>query len=117
MDTEQSGQWAIRLDLLKILVITLAVPLYNAELSPGGVIDNVSVVLCTSAALVSFMITGVIQLNWTDSINYRQYLASISRLCALMICWKIFHAAPMYFLYVVPIDDSLSNFINYIFLS
>ena len=116
MTTEQNGQRAVRLDLLKALAITLVVFLHNAQLNPGSVIDNAFMMLCTSAVPVFFMVTGAIQLNRTGSINYRRHLMSIGRLYALVICWKVLYAAFMHFFYAVPIDGSLSNLVNYIFL-
>ena len=115
MNTEQNGQRAVRLDLLKALAITLVVFLHNAQLNPGSVIDNAFMMLCTSAVPVFFMVTGAIQLNRTGSINYRRHLASIGRFYALVICWKVLYAAFMHFFYAVPIDGSLSNLVNYIF--
>lgn len=116
MNTEQNGQRAVGLDLLKALAIILVVFLHNAQLNPGSVIDNAFMMLCTSAVPVFFMVTGAIQLNRTGSINYRRHLMSIGRLYALVICWKVLYAAFMHFFYAVPIDGSLSNLVNYIFL-
>jgi len=82
MNTEQNGQRAVGLDLLKALAITLVVFLHNAQLNPGSVIDNAFMMLCTSAVPVFFMVTGAIQLNRTGSINYRRHLMSKSRASA-----------------------------------
>ena len=97
MNTEQNGQRAVGLDLLKALAITLVVFLHNAQLNPGSVIDNAFMMLCTSAVPVFFMVTGAIQLSRTGSINYRRHLMSIGRLYALVICWKVLYAAFMHF--------------------
>lgn len=116
MNTERSEQRAARLDLFKTLAITLVVFLHNVELSPGGVIGNVFMMFCTSAVPVFFIVMSTIQLNRVSSTGYRRHLASVGHLYVLAICWKTLYAASMHFFYTVPIDDSLSNLVNYTFL-